>query len=89
MIGDNGKRARTDSHHRMLRDVELFRSRISKLDGAADLGDYIVNLVNNKSITQKEEPVNPTNGLAGTEATGNPEVSRINLQGNSTSTDKS
>ena len=32
----------------MLRDAELFRSRLSKLDGAADVGDHIVNVVNSK-----------------------------------------
>jgi hypothetical protein len=74
----------------MLWDVELFKSRISKLDGAADLGDYLVNLISDKTIAQKEEPLNPTNGLASTEATERPEVSsRTNLQGNSASIEKS
>lgn len=37
----------------MLRDAELFRSRLSKLDGAADVGDYIVNIVNSKVVAEK------------------------------------
>ena len=51
----------TDSYYRMLRDVDLFRSRISKLDGAADLGDYLVKLVNDKTVTQDQEP--PAKGI--------------------------
>lgn len=35
---------------RMLRDVEFFRSRISKLEGAATLGDFLFQLVENKPI---------------------------------------
>lgn len=35
---------------RMLRDVEFFRSRISKLDGAAGLGEYFVKLVERKEV---------------------------------------
>lgn len=34
----------------MLRDAELFRSRLSKLDGTADVGDHIVNVVNSKVV---------------------------------------
>ena len=37
----------------MLRDAELFRSRLSKLDGAADVGDYIVNVVTSKVVAEK------------------------------------
>ena len=37
----------------MLRDAELFRSRLSKLDGAADLGDHVVNVVNSKVVAGK------------------------------------
>ena len=40
----------------MLRDVELFKSRISKLDGAGDLGDYLVKLVSDKAVIHEEEP---------------------------------
>lgn len=43
----------------MLRDVEFFRSRISKLDGAADLGDHLVNVVNNKSVAEASKPSDP------------------------------
>ena len=36
----------------MLRDVEFFRSRLSKLDGSADIGDYVFNIVNNKAVKE-------------------------------------
>ena len=48
---------RIDESYRMLRDIELFRSRISKLDGTGDIGDYLVKLVNDKTVAQKEEPL--------------------------------
>jgi vacuolar protein sorting-associated protein 54 len=34
----------------MLRDAEYFKTRIGGLDGAGDAGDYIVNLVMEKSV---------------------------------------
>ena len=34
----------------MLRDAEYFKTRIGSLDGAGDTGDYIVNLVKEKSV---------------------------------------
>ena len=37
----------------MLRDAELFKSRLSKLDGAADVGDHVVNVVNSKVVAEK------------------------------------
>ena len=43
----------------MLRDAELFRSRLSKLDGAADVGDHIVNVVNSKIVVVAEKVVVP------------------------------
>ena len=36
--------------NRMLRDVEFFRSRISKLEGAAGLGEYLVKVVEKKRV---------------------------------------
>ena len=33
----------------MLRDAEFFRSRLGKLEGAGDIGDYVVSVVNEKS----------------------------------------
>ena len=41
----------------MLRDAELFRSRLSKLDGAADVGDHIVNVVNSKVVVAEKAVV--------------------------------
>jgi hypothetical protein len=36
--------------YRMLRDAEHFRARLSKLDGAGDIGDVIVGIVEQKPI---------------------------------------
>ena len=40
---------------RMLRDVEYFRSRISKLEGAAPLGDFLFRLVENKPVAETDK----------------------------------
>ena len=40
----------------MLRDAELFRSRLSKLDGATDIGDNIVDIVNSKVVPERIVP---------------------------------
>lgn len=34
----------------MLSDVQFFKSRIDKLDGADDLGDHLVSVVKSKTI---------------------------------------
>ena len=36
---------------RLLKDAEFFDSRVSKIEGADDLGSYVVNIVKNKSLT--------------------------------------
>ena len=50
--------------HRMLRDAEFFRSRLSKLDGAGDIGDYVVSIVNAKTVAEQTgaKPASPSNG---------------------------
>ena len=68
----------------MLADAEYFNLRISKLDGAGDLGDHIVNLIRAKTVAseagaakrpsiekQLTEPEQdtPAHGPAETEAT--------------------
>lgn len=40
----------------MLHDTEFFRSRISKIDGAGDLGDYLVNIVYAKAVAEQPKP---------------------------------
>lgn len=50
----------------MLRDAELFRSRLNKLDGTADVGDHIVNVVNSKVVAEKAAA--PESKPVGTEA---------------------
>ena len=40
---------------RMLGDVDFFRSRISKLEGAAPLGDFLLQLVENKPVAEGAE----------------------------------
>ena len=42
--------------HRILRDVEFFRSRISKLEGAAGLGEYLVKVVEQKDVADPDTP---------------------------------
>ena len=41
---------------RMLLDTEYFKSRISKIDGAGDIGDYLVNIVNAKDVAERPKP---------------------------------
>ena len=48
----------------MLRDAEGFRSRLSKLDGAGDIGDHVVSIVNAKTIA--EQAVSPPNDKSST-----------------------
>jgi hypothetical protein len=35
---------------RLVRDVEFLRNRITKLDGAGDIGDFLVDIVNDKHV---------------------------------------
>ena len=44
----------------MLADAEYFSSRISKLDGAGDLGMHIVEIVKNKTIIADPQPQSPS-----------------------------
>lgn len=39
--------------NRMLADADYFSSRISKIDGAGDLGEHIVNVVNAKPVVSE------------------------------------
>lgn len=41
---------------RMLHDTEFFRSRISKIDGAGDIGHYLVNIVYAKAVAEQPKP---------------------------------
>ncbi|KAG0646473.1 Vacuolar sorting-associated chloroplastic [Hyphodiscus hymeniophilus] len=57
--------------HRMIRDVEYFKTRIGGLDGAGDAGDYLVNLVKEKSVPKAivAEPLPAsTNGKTSSES---------------------
>lgn len=40
----------------MLRDAEFFKSRLSKLDGAADIGDHLVSIVDAKVVAEIPKP---------------------------------
>lgn len=40
----------------MLRDTEFFKSRISKIDGAGDIGDFLVNIVTAKAVAEQPKP---------------------------------
>lgn len=52
----------------MLRDAELFRSRLGKLDGAADVGDHIVNIVNSKVVAEKGAAATESKPASATQA---------------------
>ena len=41
----------------MLTDAEYFKTRIGGLDGAGDVGDYIVNVVKGKSVPKSKAPI--------------------------------
>ena len=40
----------------MLTDAQYFKTKIGSLDGAGDVGDYIVNLVKEKLVPKDEMP---------------------------------
>ena len=40
----------------MLHDTEFLKSRISKIDGAGDIGDFLVNIVNAKAVAERPKP---------------------------------
>ena len=40
----------------MLRDVDLFVSKLGKVDGFGDAGEYLTDIVKAKEVTPKEEP---------------------------------
>ena len=37
----------------MLRDAEYFRTRVIKLEGAGDVGEYVFNAVQGKNVAEK------------------------------------
>lgn len=41
---------------RLLRDAELFDSRLSKIEGAGDIGTYVKNIVEGKSVQTTPAP---------------------------------
>ena len=59
----------------MLVDAEFFKSRISKLNGAGDLGEYVLNVVKAKAIltdpaaakraSMEKRPKEPADSTAG------------------------
>lgn len=63
----------------MLRDAEFFHSRIGKLDGAKDLAEYIINIINQKPIAAPPQDTSST-AIATTTTTTNdvpPETAEI------------
>lgn len=48
--------ARLICHARLLRDAELFDSRLSKIEGAGDIGMYVKNVVEGKSVQTTPAP---------------------------------
>lgn len=51
----------------MLRDIDFFNSRISRLDGAADIGDYLTKIVEDKTVA--ENPISSEAGPPTTDST--------------------
>lgn len=43
----------------MLRDVQYFNARIGRLDGAARLGDKLVQIVAEKRVQAQQRPASP------------------------------
>lgn len=43
----------------MIRDAELFSTKMSKIEGSGDLGEYIVDLVKSKPLPEAEVPSIP------------------------------
>ena len=59
---------------RMLKDVEYFNAKMSKIDGSGDLGDRLIALVNGKTVASKSpEPAS--------EGTGNSDSAKESEQG--------
>ncbi len=56
LLSRRSRRRFANINIRMLRDAGFFRSRISKLDGSADIGDYLVGIVNAKVVAEKSKP---------------------------------
>jgi len=40
----------------MINDVEFFKSKLGKFNGANELGDYLIQVIKNKSITVPPQP---------------------------------
>jgi vacuolar protein sorting-associated protein 54 len=45
---------------RLLRDAEHFDSKLGKIDGAADTGQYLMGLVKDKSVAVEQPAPQPT-----------------------------
>lgn len=60
--------------NRLLRDAELFESRIGSIEGAGDLGTYVVNIVKEKAIVQPRQS-GTTEGSESTEGSEAPRAS--------------
>ena len=60
----------------MLHDAEFFKSRISKIDGAGDIGDYLVKIVNAKAVAEQPKPPEepPTKPEEAAEKVENPDA---------------
>jgi len=67
----------------MLTDAEYFKTRIGGLDGAGDVGDYVVNVVKGKSIPKSKAPVEKDKAAANEKSSSEiipPEVTGEDLE---------
>ena len=53
---------------RLLEDAKFFRERLSKLDGAGDLGDHILNVAKKKEVTILRETDEDAKSSASTDS---------------------
>jgi len=63
---------------RLLRDVEFFKTRISKLDGAGDISDFLLAIINEKPVDRAPNPP------ARTAEPGGPVGEGMRMNGNGT-----
>jgi hypothetical protein len=48
----------------MIADVEFFKSKLSKLNGATELGDQLIQVIRNKPISTPPQPRESTDSQA-------------------------
>ena len=60
----------------MLQDVEFFSSRLGKIDGFGDAGDFLTNIANSKEVKPKTPPPEPAKETEDSENKDEPEEAK-------------